>query len=73
MSLSLTVTATPLMPTLAYSPALPDATAWLMETESLAVSPSSRALTITGCAVSQFEGVNLRLVGLVVTSPPPWS
>ena len=70
MSLSLTVTATPLMPTLLYSAALLDTTAWLMESESLAVSSSSPALTITRCAVSQFERVNVRLVGLVVTSPP---
>ena len=43
---------------------------WVKETVSSAVSASLPAVTVTGWAVSQLVGVNVRVVGSGVTSVP---
>ena len=43
---------------------------WVSATVSSAVSASSPAVTVTVCAASQFDAVNVRVAGFGVTSVP---
>ena len=71
-SSSATVTATPATLTLSYSSALLAATtAWVMEAASFTASASWAARTVTVCAVSQLDGLKVRVAGDTVTSLLP--
>ena len=70
VSSSVTVTATPAMVTASYSLALRAATtAWLMDAASFTASASWSARTVTVCAVSQLDGVKVRVAWLPNVAP----